>query len=279
MKVVCRARTVRRFKGFILEFARSFGKLVGGVGSFVQTPDARLVPTWLFLASPLPFSFFKCTANCARFSRDAHLLWFVAVTPGRVLAAILTNPGTDDPNKLAAGLLPKVSCLHFWCAGLSVDDFGAQHKLHILFPSGGASRIDDLGQMGGVDEKLAGGDSAAAADTCGHNKDLSRIAISELGDDGIVAIVVGCLLFRAIDNPVNSVRVIAVGYPETRHIGVICEVEAQRLGQSKRPSVVECPYEHGRPVAQVGESSRGFSLEAVLRSVRLQNTRNLDYRT
>jgi hypothetical protein len=81
----------------------------------------------------------------------AYFGHFAAVTPGRVLAAILTNPGTDDPNKLAVGLLPKVSRLHFWCAGLSVDDFGAQHKLHILFPSGGASRIDDLGQMGGVD--------------------------------------------------------------------------------------------------------------------------------
>jgi len=81
----------------------------------------------------------------------AYFGHFVAFAPSRVLAAILTNPGTDDPNKLAAGLLPKVSCLHFWCAGLSVDDFGAQHKLHILFPSGGACRIDDLGQMGGVD--------------------------------------------------------------------------------------------------------------------------------
>jgi hypothetical protein len=28
-------------------------------------------------------------------------------------------------SQLAADLLPKVGCLHFWCTGLSIDDFGA----------------------------------------------------------------------------------------------------------------------------------------------------------
>src|ERR1700684_4331305 len=107
--------------------------------------------------------------------------------------------------------------------------------------------------MGGVDKNLAGGDGAAAADSCGHNGDLYRIAVSKLGDDGIVALVVVCLMFGAINNPVDSVRVIAVGNPETRHVGVVGEVVAQRFGESKRPSIVEGPHEHGRPVAQVGE--------------------------
>ena len=93
---------------------------------------------------------------------------------------------------------------HLRRARLAVDDLGAQHELHILL-LGGPRRIDDLCQIGRIRQELTRGDRAAAAHSCRHDRDLTRICVREERHDGIVAVVVGGLLLRSIDHPVGAI--------------------------------------------------------------------------
>src|ERR1700678_478708 len=117
--------------------------------------------------------------------------------------------------------------------------------------------------MSRVDEKLTSSNRAATTDASDHDRDLAGVVVGEAGHNGIVSVVVGCLLLRAINQPIRSARGTAVGNPETGDIRIVCEMETQRFGQTQRPGIIEGADEDSWSVAQVAQRSRSFALETV----------------
>jgi hypothetical protein len=64
---------------------------------------------------------------------------------------------------------------------------------------------DHLRQMRRVDQKFTRGDGSAAACSGRHGCNLSRVAVEQARHDAIVAVVVGGLLLRPINEPIVTI--------------------------------------------------------------------------
>jgi hypothetical protein len=135
---------------------------------------------------------------------------------------------------------------------MAVDDLGAEHEFHILWRCRSRGYSSNLRKMGGIGKKFSGGDSASASDAGRDNRDLSGVMVGKAGDDRVVAIIVCGLLFGVVNQPILALWIVAVGNPEAGHIGIICKMKAQRIGQAKRPDTIEGP---NNPTARYADRS------------------------
>jgi len=78
-------------------------------------------------------------------------------------------------------------------------------KNSIFLLPGDAWRIDHQRKVRRVDQKLTRSDGPAAAYSGRHDCNLSRLAIEDARHDAIVAVVVGGLLLRPINEPIVTI--------------------------------------------------------------------------
>src|ERR1700722_12407284 len=113
--------------------------------------------------------------------------------------------------------------------------------------------------MRGIGQKFSGSDGTAASDAGRDDRDFSRVTVRKTSDDCIVAIIVRGLLLRAVDQPILTLRIVAVGNPEAGHVGIVCKMKTQRIGEAKRPGVIEGSNKDRRSTAEIGQVGRRLS--------------------
>src|SRR5579862_9085738 len=117
--------------------------------------------------------------------------------------------------------------------------------------------------MRGVRQKFSGSDGAATSDAGRDDRDFPCVTVSKTGDDCIVAIVVRGLLLGAVDQPILTLWILAVGNPEAGHVWIIRKMKTQRIGEAKRPGIIEGSNKNRGAVAQISKVGRRLSSQAI----------------